>query len=392
MQPPSRSFRRIAWAAIIIITALILVLLLAPWFITTAPIESKIRSLVAKHTGDAVTFQSVRLSLFPRPQLIVRKAGISFHGTATGMLKSVRIYPELLPLLLGRIHVARVYLEQPDLVLEFSESGERIPEKGPVSRAEHQKKIAAAIAAIRSFAPELVAEVDEGRIVVSVDDKQVMLVSNLRIRCALPPNGFDIEATGNTDHWGTVSARGRFLSTGEDSLEIKNLSLSGGRSSLSDLSGRLSWGKAPSLEITSGSSVIFLQDLSERLSTHEMIRNALRSVNVLKGTINLTSFTFAGPLLHPGSGTMEAVGSVENVAVDATILPGPVKVNSGAFKATMDSVSVTDARASILDSSFTTSVLISGPINALRSVDVSLTGKVRPGNGPMGISKVQCAV
>ena len=216
------------------------------------------------------------------------------------------------------------------------------------------------IASIRSFAPELVAEVDEGRIVVSVDDKQVMLVSNLRVRCALPPNGFDIEATGNTDRWGTVSVRGRFLSTGEDSLVIEGLSLAGGRSSLSDLSGRLTWEKAPSLEITSGRSVIFLQDLSERLSTVEMVRNALSPVKSLKGTVNLTSFTFAGPLLHPGQGTMEATGSVENVIVDASILPGPVKVNRGQFKATMDSISVTDARAVLLDASFVTSIVISG--------------------------------
>jgi hypothetical protein len=91
--------------------------------------------------------------------------------------------------------------------------------------------------------------------------------------------------------------------------------------------------------------VIFLQDLTERLSSVETVHNALESVHTLKGTINLTSFTFAGQLLYPERGTIEASGSVANVIVDAVILPGPVKVNSGTFTATMDSVSVTDARA-----------------------------------------------
>jgi len=67
MQNPSRLFRRIAGAAIIIAIALFLVLLIAPWFIKTAPIENKIRDVVAQHTGDAVTFQHVDLSLLPAP-------------------------------------------------------------------------------------------------------------------------------------------------------------------------------------------------------------------------------------------------------------------------------------------------------------------------------------
>jgi len=153
MNKPSRSFRRIAGAAIIIATVLFLVLLLDPWFIKTAPIENKIRSLVVAHTGDAVTFQRVALSLLPRPRLIVRTVDISFRGIVTGKLASAHIYPELLPLLLGRIHIAKVRLEQPDLVLDFSENGEEKQEKkGPVSPEEQRKKIASVIAAIRTVA------------------------------------------------------------------------------------------------------------------------------------------------------------------------------------------------------------------------------------------------
>ena len=379
MRRISRSSRRIAGAAIILATALFLVLLLAPWFIKTAPIENKIRSLVAKHTGDTVTLQRIDISLLPRPRLIVRKVGISFRGTVTGTMESVHIYPELLPLLRGRIYIAKILLERPDLVMEFSEHRERRQEKkGPVSPEEQRAKIASAIASIRSLAPDLVAEVDEGRLAVTVDNKQVMFVRDLQASLALPPNGFDIAITGNVDRWGTVSASGQFLSTDKDILEIKGLSLSGGRSSLSDLSGRVNWEKAPYLEITSGRSVIFLQDLTERLLAVETVHNALESVRTLKGTINLTSFTFAGQLLHPERGTIEASGSVANVIVDAEILPGPVKVNSGTFNATMDSVSVTDARTELLDASFVTSILISGLSHNKHSIDVSVTGNTGP--------------
>ncbi len=379
MKKPSRTFRRIARAAIIIVSALFLVLLLAPWFIRTAPIENKIRSLVAEHTGDAVTFQRVDLSLLPRPRLIVRTVGISFPGTMTGTVGSAHIYPELLPLLRGRIHIAKVLLEQPDLVLEFSEHREETQEKKRrVSPEEQRKKIASVIDKIRSFAPELVAEVDKGRLAVSIDDKQSPFVSDLQARLALPPNGFDIAITGNVEHWGTVSASGRFLATGENTLEIRGLSLAVGRSSLTDLTGRLNWEMGPSLEITSGTSVIFLQDLSERLSAFEMVRNALKSVKTLKGSINLTSFTFAGPLLHPGQGTMETSGSVANITVDASTLPGPLKVNSGMFKATMDSVSVTDAHAEFLDASFVTSIDVSGLGHEEHSIDITVTGKTGP--------------
>ncbi len=379
MKKISRSSRRIAWAAIVIATALFLMLLLAPWFIKTAPIENKIRSLVAKHTGDTVTLERIDISLLPRPRLIVRTVGIAFRGALTGTLESVHIYPELLPLFHGRIHIAKVLLERPDFVMEFSEHREQRHEKrGPVSPEEQRAKITSAIASIRTLAPELIAEVDEGRLAVTVDNKQIMFVSDLQARLALPPNGFDIAITGNVDHWGAISANGRLLSTHKDILEIKNLSLSGGRSSLSDLSGRLSWEQVPSLEISSGKSMIFLQDLTERLSSVEMVRNAMKSVHSLKGTINLTSFTFAGQLLHPGRGTMNASGSVANIIVDAAILPGPVKVNSGTFKATMDSISVIDARTELHDASFETSILISGLSDNKHSIDVSVTGNTGP--------------
>ncbi len=183
---------------------------------------------------------------------------------------------------------------------------------------------------------------------------------------------------GRFADWGPASASGRFLSTGENTLEITGLSLAGGRSSLTDLSGRVIWGKAPSLEITSGRSVIFLQDIAERLSGIETVRDALKSVKSLKGTINLTGFTFAGPLLHPGRGTMEASGTVSKITVDAQSLPGPVTVDRGTFKAEMDRISVTNAQAKFLDASFVTSILISGPGQPAYSIDVSISGNTGP--------------
>jgi hypothetical protein len=379
MRKISRSSGRIAKAAIIIATVLLVVLLFFLLFIKTSPIENKIRSFVAKHTGEAVTLQRIDISLLPRPRLIVRTVGISFPGTVVGTLESVHIYPELLPLFRGRIQIAKVLLERPNLVMDFSEHREQGQgKKGPVSPEEQRTKFDSAIASIRSLAPELIFEVYEGRLAVNSDNKRVMSVRDLQARLALPPNGFDIAITGNVDHWGMVSASGRFLSIDKDILEIKNLSLSGGLSSLSNLSGRINWEKAPSLEITSGRSVIFLQDLTERLSAIETVRNALESIHSLKGTINLTSFTFAGPLLHPGRGTMEASGSVADVIVDTAILPGPVKVNNGIFKATMENVSVTDARVEILDASFVTSILISGLSHNEHSIDISVTGNTGP--------------
>ena len=379
MSKLSRSFRRTAGEVIIFAAALFLMLLFAPWFIKTTPFENKIRSLVAEYTGDAIAFQRIEFSLLFRPRLIVRTVGISFRGAVTGTVASIHIYPELLPLFLGRIHIAKVRLERPDLILEFPEHREqKQKQKGPVSFAEQQTKIASVIASIRSLAPKLVAEVDKGRLNVSIDNKQAMFIRDLQARLALPTNGFNIAISGNVDQWGTVSASGRFLSTGEDNLIIEDLSLAGGRSSLTNLSGRVNWEKSPFFEISSGKSVIFLQDLSERLSSFEPVRNALKSVHSLKGSINLASFTFAGPLLHPGRGNMKASGSVADVMVDALPLPGPLKVKSGTFIATLDSVSVTDARAEILDASFITSILVSGPIRDVHAVEVSLQGNTGP--------------
>ena len=57
------------------------------------PIENKIRSVVAKQTGDDVAFQRIEFSLLPRLRLVVRTAGISFLGAVTGTAVSIHIYP-----------------------------------------------------------------------------------------------------------------------------------------------------------------------------------------------------------------------------------------------------------------------------------------------------------
>ncbi|MHB8482753.1 MAG: YhdP family protein [Nitrospiria bacterium] len=335
----------------ILLTFLILLTYMTLLIINAKPIQDRILALVSKQSGDIVKFQSINLSLFPLPRISIFNATVTIPGIVTGKIESIRIYPRLMSLLTGKVLISRIRIDSPGFIVELSEK--QAKDNTTVSSnmlGEIETDLAPPIAFLQSIAPNLILQVKQGSLILRIDKRDLSTVHNITGRFGLIPNGLNISITGEAKRWGHVSASGQFIA-GDNSVIFKELSVSASRSSVSGISARFRWETTPFVEIISGKGVIDLDYLFKRRLLFEGIRDSLQEVKELKGTIRFTEMNFAGPLLHSEEWQMKSMGEIDQVVVDSVRLPGPLNVSRGQFTATMNSASLNNVQASIIQSS-----------------------------------------
>jgi hypothetical protein len=85
---------------------------------------------------------------------------------------------------------------------------------------------------------------------------------------------------------------------------------------------------------------------------------------------------FIGPLLHRERWNMQAAGSIEGVSVQSGSVAGLAKIEAGEFEATINNLTFSNLDAAFLDSTFTTTATLGGTFDRVRSVDLSLQGRL----------------
>lgn len=123
---------------------------------------------------------------------------------------------------------------------------------------------------------------------------------------------------------GTVSFDGEIF-------VVKNLTGKVGTSSFSNLTARIGIGRELSLEISSGNSLISLDELYPWLSSYKSLRDGLKDLNSVKGKVTLSTMRLVGPLTKPGKWDFEAAGDLKGLIVNTSLLPEPFSVSSGRF-------------------------------------------------------------
>ncbi len=161
-------------------------------------------------------------------------------------------------------------------------------------------------------------------------------------------------------------------------IGVKNLSGKLGKSSFSELIARLSFEKAPYLEILSGKSVVFLGEVYQWLSSFEGLNGALQALKSVRGTVALSALNLKGPLLSPKKWHFRMAGELENLALDSTLFPSPIAVTKGIFEAIPEKLSLTDSQTIVLDASLRVSGILGGYLEGLHKVDLALQGNMGP--------------
>ncbi|MBP2686256.1 MAG: rane protein-like, partial [Deltaproteobacteria bacterium] len=173
-----------------------------------------------------------------------------------------------------------------------------------------------------------------------------------------------------------VAIRGGRAAYDGDGLEVTDLRGSIGGSTASGLTGRLGFGNPLTISIRGGSGRVALGELYPWIASHEGFRDAVQLVHSVRGVANFTALSCDGPLREPGKWSFDATGSVEDLEVAASPLPGPVAIPRGRFRMTPEELSFTDVEASLADAKGRGDALLRGYRDGVRQVAASFQGNV----------------
>jgi len=174
----SRSFKRIAlW---ILISLILFPLLLAALqffatrIINQDAIKNHIETTVSQKLGGELHYKDVRLSIFPRPRVVIRAPSISIPGSFSATLRSIDINFELWPLLRGQPRVENVRLDRPEITLALkpprpSPNGTETPAGAP-----EEQSIATLLGVVASEIPSLEIQIQHGRFTIN-QNRQILL-------------------------------------------------------------------------------------------------------------------------------------------------------------------------------------------------------------------------
>jgi len=428
-----KKFSYFAIATGIIIIFLLTLVLLSPRFINVEAVKEKIVASVSQKLKGNVDVQKVDISFFPRPHVIIHQARLSLRGKTRGTIESLRVYPEILPLLGGKVRIAKIHAESP----EFSLS---IPEDELLPKAETGKKDLTILKDLPLDVSDLVIVIKKGKLDLYENNQILLPLQNIDSRIVFPPEELKISVSFTSnfsknilfilrrfvkdevflkeidnikDIKGSVQGRlvldgsiasikphvdisefnisasyqrtpypltirgGHFSSDGKK-IHINNLSGTLGKSSFSGLTAQLTLGNSPHFDITSGKSFILLEDIHRWLSSYNKLKTSLKDISSIKGAVTLSSINLTGPLYHPQDWRFRGMGSAENISISSPLLPGPVNVTGKKFEVTEDYLTFTDVQTSMLDASYKISGDLRDTLRGLQNADIAFNGSIGP--------------
>ena len=163
-------------------------------------------------------------------------------------------------------------------------------------------------------------------------------------------------------------------------IGVSQLSGSLGKSTFTDLSGGLEWGKKSELEISSARCSLYLAEIVPWLASFDALREELTYYGGGQGSIGITALKIKGPLQTPRDWQFDVAGEVEDLVLENLPEgPGTVKVAFAKFKADSKEFAYTDGQMSLQDAPLKISGTHRGYLEGFsKDVSLILEGRLGP--------------
>ena len=149
-----------------------------------------------------------------------------------------------------------------------------------------------------------------------------------------------------------------------------------GRSSFSDLTGKLRYLDSPWVAVDSGRLSIDVAEAKALVSQLDGLPPAWQRLEDARGRLDITALSLEGPLRDPAAWVWTGAGTLDNIAIQHADLPGALSISGGTFRATPKQLAVDKATLGMLDSSLTIDGSMESPGKASLDVEVRGTGSV----------------
>ena len=123
-------------------------------------------------------------------------------------------------------------------------------------------------------------------------------------------------------------AQGPFVFEG-DRLKITNWNTHVGKSSLAELNADIKWGEPSTLMANTGKAVLLLDEVYPWLQSHESLKQRLKNIQPLNGTLDFRSLAFEGPLSTENSSRMNLSAVIEKWHIHSPKFPTDLELVGG---------------------------------------------------------------
>ncbi len=215
----------LVWPVRIILALIASGILFASIYINSESAQRNIKTIVAQGTGDIVEFERVGVAIFPRPGLTFSLVKINIPARTSVRMESVEIYPQILPLLIGEVRIAKVRFQEPHIIVNITDKPkQRRVENKPSLPAKIIENITSVISSIQSVEPGMVAVIKRGKLIIRGAKDDVATVRSIYARVAFEPKEVEIKVKANVDKWGGFSVQGN-VRTEKNSVLVNGLAV-----------------------------------------------------------------------------------------------------------------------------------------------------------------------
>jgi len=172
---------------------------------------------------------------------------------------------------------------------------------------------------------------------------------------------------------------GQFFYDGtKEVVSVTDLSGNLGKSSFRAFSGEVVWLKEMQLQILSKAADLFVPEIYPWIISYSALARILKEFKFDGGSITVDGLNLKGPLLSPAKWEFKSTGSVQDLAVDWSHLPGTLLISKGDFEAAPHKLTFIDSQGSMLDASFKASANLDEIRRGLLAADLDITGSLGP--------------
>jgi len=155
----------ISGSILVLLLLMVALILIAPKFIESDFVKREIVAYLSNKADGQVEFATVDFSFFPRPHAEIRKASLLFAGKVSAEIESLIVYPKIWPLLSGKLQIAVLKAESPEININLPQSKETVKETpDPSDQKDLREKLTLALSPIISETEGLSLHVENGKV------------------------------------------------------------------------------------------------------------------------------------------------------------------------------------------------------------------------------------
>jgi len=183
-------------------------ILFAPKFIDSDFVKREIVAHLSKRAGGQVEIAAVDFSFFPRPHALIRESSILVAGKVSAEIESLTIYPKIWPLLSGKLQIAILKAESPEIKIELPQSKEHAKEvPDSFNRKDLREKLVLALTPIISETEGLSLHVENGKVNLEKEKGPGLRFNNIHILIKNISKELKIDLTCESNLWKGLSLK-----------------------------------------------------------------------------------------------------------------------------------------------------------------------------------------